>query len=196
MLTIGLTGDVGAGKSTLCSVWREMGAAVFDADTVARDMWSLRSVRSCAARRWGKGFFKGEKKEVFAKIANIIFNDEHEYEFASKLLHRHTIEELERMVKNSSGWVVVEIPLLFECGVPPWIDKIVFASAPTEKRVQRNIKRSWNMEEISRRESKLLPREEKIKRADYVLENLGTEDEWRAKGRALGEKFLRMAKAG
>jgi dephospho-CoA kinase len=39
MLTIGLTGDVGAGKSTLCRVWSGMGATVLDADTVARDMW-------------------------------------------------------------------------------------------------------------------------------------------------------------
>lgn len=194
MLTIGLTGDVGAGKSTLCSVWRGMGATVFDADTVARDMWGLRTVRSCAARRWGKGFFKGEQKEVFAKIANIIFNDEREYEFASKLLHRHTIEELARRVGESSGWVVVEIPLLFECGVPAWIDKIVYATASADKRVLRNAKRNWNMDEISRRENRLLPRGEKIKHADYVLENSGSEDEWRAKGRALGEEFLKIAK--
>ena len=57
MSIIGLTGDVGAGKSTLCSVWREMGARVIDADTVARSMWDRADVRAEAEKRWGAGFF-------------------------------------------------------------------------------------------------------------------------------------------
>ena len=75
MLTVGLTGDVGAGKSTLSKVWEEMGAAVIDADRVARDMWQLPDVQKMASERWGSDFFEDDQKSVFAKIAEKIFSD-------------------------------------------------------------------------------------------------------------------------
>lgn len=190
MLTIGLTGDVGAGKSTLCRVWKRMGATVYDADTVARSMWNLPEVRKTAEKRWGKGFFKGKSSVVFSKIANKIFNDNEEYEFVSKLLHKRTMEELERLIKSSEGLVIVEIPLLYECGVSNWFDGVVYAAASIEKRVERNVTRNWSSEEILRRESKLISREEKISRSDWVLENTGTLKEWRIKARKLGKIFL------
>lgn len=189
MLTIGLTGDVGAGKSTLCRVWRGMGATVFDADTIARDMWKLPSVQEAAEKRWGVGFFSGEWRSVLAEIAARIFNDEEEYKFASGLLHDATMRELERLVKASSGWVVVEIPLLYECGVPEWIDGVAYAAASFEKRIKRNKTRGWDAEEVRRRDAKLLPREEKIARADWVIENAGTLEEWEAKAAELGRFF-------
>ena len=79
MLTLGLTGDVGAGKSTLCSVWRSMGISVFDADTVAREMWRSEDVQKKACFRWGDDFFDGEWKSVLKKIADKIFNSKEEY---------------------------------------------------------------------------------------------------------------------
>lgn len=193
MLTIGLTGDVGAGKSTLCRVWREMGAEVFDADTIARDMWKLPDVQRRAEARWGEGFFNGGWKEVCSRIAAKIFTDEAEYEFASSLLHAATMAEIERRVSESRGWCVAEIPLLFECGRPKWIDKVVFAAAPFEKRVERNSAREWNADEVRRRDAKLMPREEKIARSDWLLENSGTVEEWEEKARKLGAEIREMA---
>ena len=190
MLTVGLTGDVGAGKSTLSKVWEEMGAAVIDADRVARDMWQLPDVQKRASERWGSDFFEDDQKSVFAKIAEKIFSDEREYEFVSDLLHPATIAAIEEIVKNADGWVVVEIPLLFECGRPKWMDFVVFASASAKKRVERNASRGWDAAEIKRRESRLMPRDEKIRRSDWVLENSGTKEEWEAKARELGNIFL------
>ena len=190
MLTVGLTGDVGAGKSTLSRVWKDMGATVIDADRVARDMWKLPDVQKKASERWGSDFFDGDQKSVFSKIAEKIFSDEREYEFVSDLLHPATIAAIEDIVKNADGWVVVEIPLLFECGRPKWIDFVVFASASAEKRVERNASRGWDAAEIKRRESRLMPRDEKIRRSDWVLENSGTKEEWEAKARELGNIFL------
>ncbi|MCE5202122.1 MAG: dephospho-CoA kinase [Synergistaceae bacterium] len=191
MLIIGLTGDVGAGKSTLCGVWREMGADVIDADTIARDMWKLPEVRSKAEARWGEGFFDDEWKTVLDRIAAKIFCDDEEYEFASGLLHSPAIIEVKRRIDRSgASWVAAEIPLLYECGVPDWIDCVVYAAAPLEKRAERNKRRGWDVDEILRRENKMMPREEKIRRADWVIENIGTEEEWRAKARELGRFFI------
>ena len=190
MSIIGLTGDVGAGKSTLCSVWRDMGATVLDADEVARSMWDRADVRAEAEARWGAGFFdEPDKKTLWAKIAAKIFNDKTEYKFASELIHARTGEELKRAAKSASGWVVVEIPLLYESGRYDWLDYVVYATAPFDKRVARNAKRNWDAKEISHREDKLLPSEEKAAKADFVLVNDGTEAEWKEKARELGEKL-------
>lgn len=190
MLTVGLTGDVGAGKSTLSRVWKEMGATVIDADRVAREMWKLTDVQKKTAERWGSDFFEGDQKYVFAKIAEKIFSDEREYEFVSELLHPATIAAIEDIVKNANGWIVVEIPLLFECGRPKWLDYVVFASASLQKRVERNASRGWDAAEIKRRENRLMAREEKLRMSDWVLDNSGTKDEWEAKASELGKIFL------
>lgn len=190
MLTVGLTGDVGAGKSTLSKVWEEMGAMVIDADRVARDMWKLPDVQKKAAERWGSDFFEGDQKSVFAKIAAKIFFEEEEYEFVSDLLHPATIAAIEDIVRNAEGWVVVEIPLLFECGRPEWMDFVVFVSASEKKRVERNASRGWNSNEIKRREARLMSRDEKIRMSDWVMENSGSKEEWEVKAMELGKIFL------
>lgn len=193
MSIIGLTGDVGAGKSTLCAVWREMGATVLDADTVARSMWDATDVQAEAESRWGAGFFcEPEKKTLWAKIAAKIFNDEEEYRFASELIHARTGEALQRAAKSADGWVIVEIPLLYESGRYDWLDYVVYAAAPFEARVARNSKRNWDADEINRREGKLLPSAEKTAKADFVLVNDGTEAEWKQKARELGEKLKNL----
>ncbi|MDO4560667.1 MAG: dephospho-CoA kinase [bacterium] len=185
MPIIGLTGDVGAGKSTLCREWAALGARIVDADSVARALWDDPEIRKEAEKRWGPGFFNAPHKELWAKIAAKIFTDEDEYRFAAGLLHQRTIAEIKALAAASGGLVIVEIPLLYEGGHNEWLDRVVYAAAPFEKRVERNKKRSWNAAEISRREGRLLPSAEKMARADYVLVNDGTEEEWRRKARGL-----------
>lgn len=190
MLTIGLTGDVGAGKSTLSRVLKKMGATVIDADSVARNLWKLSEVRKTAEKRWGKDFFKDKSSVVYSKIANIIFNNEDEYDFVTKLLHKRTLEELKILIDESDGLVIVEIPLLFECDISDWFDGIIYVTAEIDKRSELIARRNWNMEEVLRREAKMMPRGEKISRSDWILENKGSLKEWKAKSKELGKLLL------
>lgn len=195
ILTVGLTGDVGAGKSTLSQIWREMGALIIDADDVAKNQWEDPYVRRLASLRWGEDFFTGEKRYVYMKISAIIFSNEKEYKFATQLIHEATFKDIERILdETDAGWVVLEIPLLYESGHYEWLDYVVYASAPLEKRIQRNRARGWDAKELERRERWLLPREIKIAHADFIIENNGTLDEWEEKARGLGDIFLKIAK--
>lgn len=197
ILTVGLTGDVGAGKSTISRVWREMGALTVDADELAKRQWDAPEVRRAAEERWGAGFFAGDKREIYSKIAAKIFNDAEEYKFASKIIHKAVYEEILRVAGTNEGWLVLEIPLLFESGHYDWLDYIVYAAAPREKRIERNACRGWDENEMARREAWFMSRDEKISRSDFVLENDGTLEEWETKGRELGRLFLdRMARGG
>lgn len=194
ILTIGLTGDVGAGKSTLSRVWREMGALIVDADEVAKRQWDVPEVRCMAEERWGAGFFVHDKREMYSKIAAKIFSDAEEYKFAAKIIHEAVYEEILRVVAANDGWLVLEIPLLFESGHYDWLDYVVYVASARGKRVERNACRGWDEREMARREAWFMSRDEKISRSDFVLENDGTIEEWETKGRALGRLFLnRMA---
>lgn len=190
-IILGITGDVGSGKSTLCKTWKEMGAHVLDADRVAKNLWFRKTIQKRASKRWGDNFFECDKVELMKKIADKIFNDEEEYKFATKLLHKITISELKTRAKRSkSQWIVVEIPLLFECGRPDWIDKVVYVTADVKKRAVRNVSRGWNIDELLRREEKLISTDEKLKQADLVLENNGTYEEWIETVRKQGKIFI------
>lgn len=191
---MGLTGDVGAGKSVLAALWREMGAQVVDADELAKRQWDDPAVRLEAERRWGKDFLSGGKKDVHARIAAKIFNDEAEYLFATKVIHEATRKKIAAILEAGSGWIVLEIPLLFESGLYDSLDYIVYATAARGKRLLQNSSRGWDDGELARRERWFMPREEKIRRADFVLENDGTVDQWREKGRELGRFFLKSCR--
>lgn len=189
MPIVGVTGDVGAGKSALCGELAKCGAHVIDADSVARALWDDPEIRREAEERWGKGFFDAPRKEMYARIAAKIFGDDAEYDFASKLLHKKIMENILSQARSAGGVVVAEIPLLYEGGYEKLVDFVVYAACGFEKRVERNAKRSWSADEIERREAHLLPREEKIAHADCLLVNDGSEEEWRAKARSLWRKI-------
>ncbi len=197
MYTIGLTGDVGAGKSTLCKCWRKMGAEIIDADAIARSLWLQPSVREKAEKRWGYSFFDADEKTLFANIADKIFSDDREYDFAEKLLRTPTMREIKKRLKQAAEnrWAVVEIPLLYEGGYEDMFDIIVYAAATLKKRAERNTIRKWTEKELKRRQSKLFPRKEKMQKADIVLRNSGTAEQWSEKAEKAGRKFIRLAAA-
>ncbi len=171
MLVTALTGDVGAGKSTLSRVWRDMGANVVDADEIAKEQWMCPEVAGVARARWGDDVYGPDGRPDYAKIAECAFANEAEHRFTIELIHPRTRAEITRRVNALRGWIVAEIPLLFEAGVHDWVDHIVFASAPRDARVARNRARNWDEREILRREKNLLPSLEKQKKSDLVLSN-------------------------
>lgn len=193
MLAFGLSGDVGAGKSTLARLWRERGASVLDADEVVRVLWTRADVLDAAVSRWGRGILDSDGRAVPSLIASKAFADLEEYKWLCTLLHPLVRLEMERAASSLEGWVVAEIPLLFEGGGPWWIDATIYVTAPEEKRRERNAARGWNKDEIARREAFLLPGEEKRARADLVIENGQDLKQLTEEASQLAERFRRLS---
>ena len=193
MLALGVTGDVGAGKSTLTRLWGEMGASVIDADKIVRDLWARPSVIEGAVSLWGEAVLDGAGKICPAAVAEVAFSGEREYRRLNGLLHPLVKIEMNRMASCLEGWVVAEIPLLFEAGVPHWIDATVYVTSGEEARAKRNASRGWLPGEIKRRESFLLPQGEKKKLADIIIENHGGLDALKARAEVLAAEFRRMS---
>ena len=192
MFTVAITGDMGSGKSTLARVWKGLGANVVDLDEVAKRQWSQPDVIKEIKSRWGDSIYSDDVPD-FAKIARIIFNNDDEYNFAMTLLYPGTLIDATRIARDLKGWIVLEIPLLFEVGWFDLIDCVICVTSTADLRAARNTVRGWEGDEISRRERFLIGSSKKQAMSDMVLCNVGSLDAWEARARELGDLMRRMS---
>jgi dephospho-CoA kinase len=194
MFRAAVTGDVGAGKSTLVKTLASLGANVIDADEIAKSQWAKPEVIGPAAERWGSGVFNEDGTADFRAIAGFGFADEGEYRFMNSLVHPGANADIRRVFASLRGLAVLEIPLLFEGGRQRDLaDYIIYVSAPERLRVERNSARGWDAGEIARRERFMKSGDEKKKMSDIVLVNDGDEESWARASKELGLKLLDMS---
>ncbi|MCR4818476.1 MAG: dephospho-CoA kinase [Fretibacterium sp.] len=171
---VGVTGDVGAGKSTVARLMEKLGGVRLDADAVALALWERPDIRTAAVARWGADILDPSGAIDRRAVAGRIFSDPAEHRWCCGLLHPLVMAELKRRVDglSASQWAVVEIPLLFESGRPDWLDLVVFVTAPRDVRAERcRVQRGWDEAELRRREEFFLPSAERMARSDYVVNN-------------------------
>jgi len=182
-IIIGLTGNIGSGKSTVAAFLREMGYPVLDADALAEQ---ARELRKEELRRLFPEAFRGEELDRRA-LARLVFADPERLRALEALIHPEVRRLLsEELARLRAPLVFLEIPLLFEKGWERRLHGVVLVAAPLEERVRRVMARSGlSPEEVLARERAMLPEEEKRGRATWVVENTGSPEELREKARAL-----------
>lgn len=194
MLALGITGDVGGGKSSFARVFKEKGVPLLDADEIVRELWKRPSVVQRALSRWGREIADGEGRVIPKEIAARAFSSQEEYDWLCDLLHPLVKEEMERAVLSREGLVVAEIPLLFEAGAPWWMDQVWYIAAPLETRGLRNGHRGLDAVEIQRREAFMLPGEEKQRRSGGVFVNNGPKKNLIDAAGTLADSLKRLAR--
>lgn len=196
MLVVGLTGDVGAGKSTILRTWHEQGAALVDSDEIVRHLWKTGQLRSAALDRFGDRALNPANGEVdLAFVAAAVFSSTEDYAWVCSLLHPLVLKRIETMLEKLDGWIVVELPLLFEAGRPPWLDLVVYVTAAEEFRIARTRSRGWKTGELEQREKWLLPSRQKAFLADIVIENDGTREDLEIQAKSMGKRMGILSKA-
>ena len=172
-----VTGDIGAGKSTVSGIFaRLMGCDTVDADVVTSELWGRDDVKSIAVSRWGSGILDADGNIIRQEIARHIFGDEEEHKFCNALIHPLVMARLrETLTARDLDTAVLEIPLLPEAGRPEWVDTVVYVSADFNVRAERcRVSRGWSNDELLRREKFLLPHEARMAMCDYVIRNEGS----------------------
>jgi dephospho-CoA kinase len=180
MLRVGLTGNVGAGKSAVASVWRGLGAPVVDADELAR-----RAVEPGTegfrriVERWGSDVVAADGSLDRAALRGIVFADPVARAELEAIVHPAVgaLRDAEERAARERGEAVVvaDIPLLFEVGLADEFDVVVLVDAPEAVRLARMIADRGLAEDEARQMIAAQMRAElKRARADVVIENTGT----------------------
>jgi dephospho-CoA kinase len=181
MLLVGLTGGIGSGKSTVAAMLADRGAAVIDADELARRAVAggtegLRLVVDA----FGDDVLGPDGELDRAKLASIVFADDERRRALEAIVHpevaRLFAEEVERH-RDTDHVVVYAIPLLVERGLAPAFDVVVVVVASAEHRVARTVAaRGLSAGEVRARMAAQATDEERARVADVLLDNDGDRD--------------------
>lgn len=181
-LIVGLTGSIGAGKSTVAEVFRTTGIPVISADEIARTLMANDPLlRSEIIDIVGDEAYDGEELDR-RHVASVIFSDPERRARVNEAVHPRTIAEQGRiardLVDRGAPIVVCEAALIFESGGEERFDYIVVVDAPRSLRMTRAAERDGvTIAEVERREESQMPAEEKVRRADFVIDNRGEREE-------------------
>jgi dephospho-CoA kinase len=173
-LAVAITGGIAAGKSEALAAFARHGAAVASSDEIVHRVYREDTALQAELRaRWGDAVFDPEGAVDRAAVGRIVFADRDELDWLERQLHPRVIraheaslEEL-RARDEPPALAVVEVPLLYETGGERRFDKVVVVTAPAAVREQRR-------GAFADREARLVPEEEKLRRADFAFVNDGT----------------------
>jgi len=176
-VSVAITGGIAAGKSTALEAFRRHGAATISSDEIVHRIYEEDAeVREAVRGRWGEEVVAADGSVDRAAIASRVFGHPDELRWLEALLHprvQRQYEEWRTQLEQSPSpppALVTEIPLLYETGGEKRFDKVVVITAPAALREERRGR-------TADRESRLLPEEEKVRRADYAYENTGSFEE-------------------
>lgn len=179
MLTIGLTGNFGMGKTTVLKMFGILGAHIFDIDVFVHEILEKPGVIKKIRKALGNDIVRNgrDKPSIDKKrMADIIFNDPVRRKEAESIIHPEVLKmikktESEIMRKDPSSIVVFEVPLLFEAGCEHMFDRIVVVYSDRNSAVRRLLKKGLSKDEAARRMRAQMPITGKIKMADFVINN-------------------------
>ncbi len=183
MIIVGLTGSVGTGKSTVTNFFRELGAYIIDWDELAREVTRphLRAWKEIV-EYFGKDCLNEDLTINRQKLAEIVFPDKEKVAKLNQIVHPEVFKEDERITNeikslDPDALIIKDIPLLFELTRPIFVNKTVVVSASEQAQLRRLEEKGMSREDAQSRIKSQLPLEEKIKSADFVINNDGPLEE-------------------
>jgi len=174
MITIGITGGIGSGKSTVCNVFRLLGVPIFEADLVAKELINSNSeIKTKLIHLFGEEIYIPNEGVDRKKLANIIFNDNIQLAKVNELVHPVVRNEFENWVKKqNTPYIIHEAAILFESGFYKMMDFTILVSAPESQRVERVIKRDGTSEkQVKERMEKQWSDAKKMELASVEIKN-------------------------
>jgi dephospho-CoA kinase len=172
-IVLGITGGIGAGKSTVARFFKYLGADLIDADKIAHKIIREDSVKKKLVKLWGEKILTKRRMIDRKKLACMAFEGKNSIKLLNSVLHPMILKKMKKMIKDSKRRIVVlDAPLLFEAKSQDLCDVFVFVDAPLKERIKRlkKIKR-WDKKELLRRERFQIDINQKKKRADYIINN-------------------------
>ncbi len=195
---VGLTGGIGSGKSAAASLFAQLGAAVVDTDEISRALTAPSGAAITAIReQFGPGFVAADGGLDRARMRSLAFSDPDARAKLEAILHPLIRERARAAIDSARApYAIVVVPLLFETGA--YLDLVrrtLVVDCDETEQVRRVVARSGiAADEVRRIMAAQLPRAERLKRADDVLDNSGGLETLRAPVARLHEQYLGLAR--
>jgi len=174
-MRVGVTGIFASGKGTVCGMFEELGARVVDTDIIAREVVEPgQKGLQRIVDEFGDDFLKSDGSLDRIKFALHIFIDKKKVDILNKITHPIILEIVLKR-SDTSEIYMINTPLLFESGYDTYMDKNITVTADIKQVYDRGIRRDGiGYEEINDRLEHQIPLNEKIKLADYIIDNSGS----------------------
>lgn len=180
-LSVGITGGIASGKSTVAEYFESKGYKIISADECAKRILVNNSeVKQKIIKAFGSGAYSGDELNT-KYLAEIVFSDEHNTKKINAIVHPLTIREIEKqIVENFSKYEIVftEAALIYEAKMDYLFDYIILVTADDDIKIKRASERSGeSAEKIKQRIDKQIPDEKKKNKADFVIINNNSKEE-------------------
>ncbi|MFQ6103996.1 MAG: dephospho-CoA kinase [Candidatus Glassbacteria bacterium] len=198
MLRVGLTGNIGSGKSTVARIWADLGACIIDADIIAREVLTPGSItHEKVVYVFGEEIFDESGMLDRKRLADIVFNDPQKLATLNELVHPPVIKRIQDIMEkysSESGLIcVVEAALILECGREADYDLIVVVDADPRECVKRVMEeRDLTREEVERVFGSQMSASEKKVKADFIIHNNGSLEELRLEAISVYESMKKL----
>lgn len=176
MLKVGLTGNIGSGKSTVSEIFSALGIPVFHADEASKKFLDHPSVMQEVASLFGQKVLSESGCINKRALATVVFNNPEALSSLNAILHPLVMQHARDWAGQHTGrkYIVFEAAIIFESGFEKEYDRIIYVTCPQETAITRVMKRDGvSREEVLRRLRFQWDDERKIKLSHYILHNDG-----------------------
>ncbi len=177
MLQVGITGGIGSGKTTVCQIFERMGVPVYYADVRAKELMETdKNLVVSIQNEFGNEVYDAEGNLNRKLLAEIVFGNEEKLLKLNSLVHPVVFKDNESwnqvLANKGYPYTLKEAALLVETGSYKTLDKLIVVTAPLQDRIARVMARdAATYDQVTARIKAQLPEEEKVKLADYVIDN-------------------------
>jgi dephospho-CoA kinase len=180
ILRVGLTGGIASGKSTAARMLAALGCATIDADQIVAQLYQPgRAGHEALVRTYGESILAADGTIDRRKLADTALSTDEDAKKLNALIHPLVIAEQARLIaaeEQTAGGdriVIVEATLLIESGGKARFDRIIVVDTDPATQVARAVARGMTREEAERRIARQMPRDERLRYADYVIDSSG-----------------------
>ena len=178
MIKVAICGGIGSGKSTICQMFAERGAAVYDSDSRAKALMNESAeLREALIAEFGAECYDGNELNR-PYLASKVFGSEEQLSKLNSIVHPAVKADFQRWAEEQEGdYCILETAILFESGFDALVDKKVAVLAPQPLRVMRAMERDGaTKEQIEARIKAQMSDDELMRRCDFAIVNIHLED--------------------
>ena len=196
MLRVGITGGIGSGKSALTDWLSQKGIVIIDADLASRVIVAPgQPALAEIADTFGREYIRSNGQLNRGALRELVFTDYNKRQKLEAITHPRIQEEIWRQMSTAdSAYVVLSSPLLLESGQSSMVDLSVVVDVPESTQLERTMTRDNNARKLVKGiMAAQLDRNTRISRADIVIDNSGSLDEFYQRGEVLHQTLLARA---